>query len=287
LPHEPLREPTLRVFGPGFAELAPEFSASGYEPRGMPPENLWVNVSRSSDPRQVPWAHWIKALPKSIGIHEGGAGAFKGTYRPTVDGCILRGPPSQEFDGADKGGRDFCPVCREAILLKIYQRVSPVDDATPGVEPLRMDFELMKEQEILVQVKQPATHEIQVKFYYSPVTNARPVPQGLRWHRVPDEAANPERRTGRKEPPSHWQEVGSVRRHDGRSTCEVLDVKKLLRADKAKPGHYAVVALVSDPASVRHEKWVLKDPDQLLTELLVWEIVVEREQGQGISHGGG
>jgi hypothetical protein len=59
LPHEPLREPTLRVFGPGFAELAPEFSASGYEARGMPPENLWINVSRSSDPKQVPWAHWI------------------------------------------------------------------------------------------------------------------------------------------------------------------------------------------------------------------------------------
>lgn len=34
------------------------------------------------------------------------------------------------------GGGDFCPVCREQMLLHVHRRVNPIDDATPHDPPV-------------------------------------------------------------------------------------------------------------------------------------------------------
>ncbi|MFO0985374.1 MAG: M64 family metallopeptidase [Planctomycetota bacterium] len=145
LPGEPQREPIMRVCGFGFGNLAEESSSSSYQSVGRPAES--VNISSSNDPKLVPWAHWIKALPERVGVYEGGAGAFKGVYRPTADGCVMR------------GGREFCVVCRERRCCSRSTAASPVDDATPGEVPITIDQALKTPCEIFVQVKEPRSHQ--------------------------------------------------------------------------------------------------------------------------------
>jgi hypothetical protein len=187
------------------------------------------------------------------------------------------GNPNRPTGTGSTGGREFCVVCREAVVLKIYEQVSPVDDATPGNQLLRVPASLKQDLEVFVKVKDPRRHRIQAQFYFSALDDQHLLPPGISWVPLPEKAPNPARIRGVKEPPQGWTEIEASSKTERGVVSYTVDLKKVLRSEKAKPGRYGIVALVTDPGSVGREKWVIRDPDHLLRELLVWQIEVFEE----------
>ena len=44
----------------------------------------------------------------------------RGAWKPTTSGCLM-----------EAGGRAFCRVCREALVLAIYRHVDPIEGCKP------------------------------------------------------------------------------------------------------------------------------------------------------------
>jgi hypothetical protein len=82
-----------------------------------------INVSSTPDPTKVPWAHWIAAKNPVVSVYEGAAGRARGAWKPTSGECVM--------DHADF----FCPVCQEAVVLRIYSLVDPIETSAPAVAP--------------------------------------------------------------------------------------------------------------------------------------------------------
>ena len=55
-----------------------------------------------------------------IGVYRGGVGCLKGAWRPNTTTCLMH------------KGREFCTVCREALVLRIYRYVDPIDGVRPA-----------------------------------------------------------------------------------------------------------------------------------------------------------
>jgi hypothetical protein len=84
------------------------------------------NTTALSDPAQIPWKHLLtpgKEIPSvpgsgGVGLFEGGGTYNGGRYRPT-DSCMMA------------GGDRFCPVCTEAIEVRMADLTGQVQAATP------------------------------------------------------------------------------------------------------------------------------------------------------------
>ncbi len=111
----------IHEWGHAFADLLDEYTSevgyTGKTPRGD-------NVSDSPDPEQAPWKHWLEAGTEGVGMFPGGAGRSQGAWRGTASGCAMSSGPS------------FCLICREVIVARIYDLVSPLDEASPAGENL-------------------------------------------------------------------------------------------------------------------------------------------------------
>ena len=123
-------EIALHEMGHSLADLADEYvDPLILETAGLPAfeEGRYKNVSTSSDPAVVPWAHFIDpALPLPQLAADGGVGVFQGgLYRPTG---VYRGTFDSRMRSFDK---PFGPVNTEQWILRLYTLTEGVREVTP------------------------------------------------------------------------------------------------------------------------------------------------------------
>ncbi len=244
----------VHEWGHAFGGLGDEYSDHTHERGGVSER---ANVAATDDPERVPWKHWLAARHPSVGVYEGASGQVSDAWRPTASGCIMN------------DGEAFCPPCREALVLRIYSLVDPIEEVVPPApprtirEPLRMASDTL---ELTVRVLRPATHDLEVSWWLEsadkyPLSGADSAAaadeDGKRRARRPLQPidARPTRRQG----------AGP----DG------LDTLRIARTDHA-PGLYRVTCRVRDTTELRGEKfpWVLEDRHGLLESERVWWVEV-------------
>ncbi|TAH39512.1 MAG: hypothetical protein EYC70_01635 [Planctomycetota bacterium] len=244
-------------WGHAFAGLADEYDDDvGYTgPPGEAP-----NLATTDDPKKVPWRHWLDVRGTEVGIHRGGGGRVRGTWKPSVRGCAMN------------AGRDYCPVCREQIVLNLYRYVDPIDAVVPDAHPyarpeagakdgiLRGD----KPHELGVTVLQPKSHELEVRWWVLPAEQAPPPPAGA------GEKSRSER--GPLAPLEDKPAAQSRRNGKGEHAFK-------MRPDEFEPGLYRVVCRVRDTTEMSGDRlpWVLKDDGGLLESECGWWVLVEPE----------
>ena len=113
-------EIALHEIGHSFSGLADEYAGettpyTGYEP-------VEVNATKYSDPNTVKWSNWIGYADPNhpemgvVGVYEGARYYNYGLYRPTQTSKMR------------SLGNPFNAVCREQLILNIYNSVDPLDD---------------------------------------------------------------------------------------------------------------------------------------------------------------
>jgi hypothetical protein len=126
------------------------------------PDTEEPNTTRQTNRTLVKWNAWISpstpvpttppdSYPNVVGLFEGAHYHSTGWYRPRLD-CLMR-----------HNYVPFCEVCREALVLALYQRVRPVDAFSPastnlsvsGTQALVFDLSLL----------QPTTNTLTVQWY--------------------------------------------------------------------------------------------------------------------------
>jgi hypothetical protein len=116
------KEIALHEAGHGLHQLADEYYGKGVYTRREPRE---VNVT--ADSTGAKWSHWIGYVDKdtvlgTVGVYEGAIYADKGAYRPT--------PNSKMGWTSDRRPASFNAICREKIILDIYDIVRPVESSS-------------------------------------------------------------------------------------------------------------------------------------------------------------
>ncbi len=120
--------------GHTFANLADEYT----EPYpGFPPGDDEPNVDFDFAFDDLKWNAWVDPstpLPSlvaaavddynPVGAYEGARYVDTGIYRPAPS-CMMRGVSF-----------DYCAVCRQALVLAIYDWVEPIDDVSPEPGPV-------------------------------------------------------------------------------------------------------------------------------------------------------
>jgi len=252
----------IHEWGHAFGELGDEYSSRTSKHRTASGS---INVSLTDDPKKVPWRHWLEARHPSVGIHEGASGQPMHAWRPTASGCVMN------------DGQEFCPVCREALVLRLYSIVDPIDEVTPRPPPpgIREPILLWKDPiEIRVRTLKPATHDLEVRWWIEaaglyPIT---PGPGPAEAHGLtPPPKETPDDRTPRG--PLRPLPVAPYKEHD--TDENGLAVLRIAR-DELKPGLYRVTCRVNDTTRLRGERfpWVLKDERGVLESERVWWLEV-------------
>jgi hypothetical protein len=232
----------IHEFGHSFAGLADEYSRDT-SPRGTPTRG--PNVSESPDPRMAPWAHWHKRYPNKYKTHEGAAAVYKGVWRPTPDGCVMR------------AAHDFCPICREAIVLKIYSYVRPIDRMTPVADLIELVAGGEKKS-IEVFPIVPKSHRLTVE--WSVLAEGTP---GF-------ESSFPKQ----GHTPLPGKRIAGKRETVGKRPCHFVEIQDLLVRRKIGIGRHRIFARVVDPGKVRGDIWVLKDRNGVCTQTVSWYVTV-------------
>ncbi|MDP6408396.1 MAG: M64 family metallopeptidase [Planctomycetota bacterium] len=245
---------TIHEWGHAFAELGDEYATKTHERGGV---SRRVNVSDTDDPEEVPWAHWIKAGVRGIGVYEGASGQVRGAWKPTSGGCVM------------ESGEFFCPPCREALVLRIYSIVDPIESCSPLPHPRRHAVQLVLDDplEFEVEVMRPENHRLEV-----------------RWWVIPERGApmEPEERLQR------YRNRHTDRRGRGPLAMIPLDPAATSRGQRSgrhrfrlergdlESGRYRVLCRARDRTLLRGERtpWVLEDPDDLLVSQRAWWVVV-------------
>ncbi len=117
----------IHELGHSFGLLADEYETPypGYPILDEP------NTTQETERNRIKWRSWIQAatpiptppLPEYgsvVGLFEGARYQSKGWYRPKLN-CLMRSL-----------GQPYCEVCREAMMLRFYQLVRPVDVVQPA-----------------------------------------------------------------------------------------------------------------------------------------------------------
>ncbi|MBL8861650.1 MAG: hypothetical protein JNK02_06520 [Planctomycetes bacterium] len=247
---------TVHEWGHAFGRLGDEYDSEQSAHQGA--TGRAPNVSDTGDPAQVPWAHWLEAKHPSVGVYEGAAARRKGAWKPTTSGCTMQ------------SGERFCVVCQEALVLRIYAFVDPIDATTPEPQPHRSAPPLQvgpEGLEIEVRVMRPSSHELEVTWWILPearfpVTGG--AAPGARSTTSKDRA-----KRGRLEPLGDAPHRKPRREASGRHVLRI--------APKDLPsGKHLVVCRAKDTTEIRGERWpwVLSDPDGLLESERSWWIEV-------------
>jgi len=239
----PDKSVTVHEFGHAFSRLLDEYQGNPNPP--TPPARAMIrapNASTTPDPKKVPWAHMIKKRVKGVGVHEGGATYTKGVWRPART-CAMNAA----------GATSFCPVCREATVLVIYEHVSPVDIVAPPTE-LEVSVAVGDDTRLFVTPMAPLRHKLEVTWHVLAadpeeqsvlVSGSRSVDSGAQ-RRGYRSKLGIVQKGSRKKPRRHGFPVG-----------------------KLAPGLYRVIARVRDTTP-----WVVSDPSYLLEERVSWLVRV-------------
>jgi len=263
----------IHEWGHAFAGLSDEYDVQ----QSVHPGSVrsGINVSDTDDPKLVPWAHWIAAKVPGIGVYQGASGHVRGAWKPTATGCVM---DHSEF---------FCPVCQEAIVLRIYSIVDPVDGCEPPPPPagIREPIDLGEAPvEFRVRPMQPATHELEVRWWVIPTASlpeTRGAPKG-----APGDRARTSVEAKKSSPaPASRAERGPLPLLPGRPhattrpNAEGVHVLRLRAAD-FPAGRYEVICRVRDATQMFDEKWpwVLKDDRGLLESERAWWVRVPEKR---------
>lgn len=105
-------EIAIHELGHSFAALADEYWAGDSYAAEKP------NMSANSNPNTVKWSEWVGESGINVYVH-GTSGVSANWYRPHQS-CEMRFLNQQ-----------FCGVCREAFIDKIYDLTDPIDSYSP------------------------------------------------------------------------------------------------------------------------------------------------------------
>jgi hypothetical protein len=278
----------VHEFGHAFGGLGDEYTS---EPGGMPvgyqrPIGRGVNYSDTPDLARVPWKHWFEkpevARAAGVGAFEGANAHEKGQWRPTTGGCTM----------GSGGGGDFCPVCREVMLLAIYRRVNPIDDLSPpsAVVKVKKAGEKYRVEGTdgvpWVLPLQPTTHRLAVRWKLKRLEDPGTATPS-------DPTAKPE------EPKEEKPKARTGERNHARLPFEGEDLKGAVRPDKQgrplerpvfpegklTPGRYLLTVEVRDEVADENKvdpqtkqkvrvPWVIRDKEDLLVERACWDVMV-------------
>lgn len=138
-----------------FTDLGDEYEYAGVSP--------WetANTTKTSTRAGVRWKHWLEpatpvptpetnAYGSVIGVFQGAAYNATGWYRPKLT-CRMR-----------ENEKPFCSVCSEAILLQVYDRVSPIDSSLPATRAVTAGTGAAPALQVVP--KKPSTHALRVEW---------------------------------------------------------------------------------------------------------------------------
>jgi len=265
----PDKSVTVHEFGHAFARLLDEYQGN---PEPPPPFMAFTlkapNASLTPNPDEVPWAHMLKARVKNVGVYEGGATFNKGVWRPART-CAMNAA----------GANAYCPVCREAAILVIYEYIDPIDatEPPPGREVTVVEG---AEDQLRVTTMKPASHSLDVRWFIAPLAADAPVPAGrpgearpagepppfpvddrtdtgMRFYFAAGRASAP-RDAYAEPPPGEESRLGR-----SKGNLATFPVGKLA------PGRHLVTIEVRDPTP-----HVIKDEKHLLVERTSWAVTV-------------
>ncbi len=229
-------------WGHAFAGLADEYDSDpGYT--GDASES--ANLALTDNPEKVPWAHFLrdKYYKRKVGVHRGGGGRANGTWKPGVRNCTMM------------NGGDYCPVCREQILLAIYRYVDPIDSCLPEARAV-VEVSVGEKVNMLefeVSPMQPATHDLEISWWL------------LEGEHLP------------KLEPLRTRQNGRLRRLEGidQPVMDGSSGRQKIKIDSAELdfGTWTVVCRVADSSVVGGHPWVLQDSRKLLQSERRWLIV--------------
>ncbi len=117
-------EVALHEFGHSFGNLADEYTYGGPVnwPSGEPASaNLTTFTAAQLAVNQAKWYRWLDV--SGVDTFEGGGYSEFGIYRPT-NNSLMRNL-----------GRPFHQVNEEQLIMRVYESVDPIDDATPPLPP--------------------------------------------------------------------------------------------------------------------------------------------------------
>ncbi len=282
----------VHEFGHAFIGLLDEYSNNPGEPTG-----IFTAANASTTPENPPWQHFLDAKYPGVGVYEGGATFYKGVWRP-APGCAMN----------SGGSAPYCPVCREAGVLMIYERVSPIDQIWPPEREVTWAVGAETRPTFRVLPMQPAGHKLQVKWFLGAAPEVTETAKDEEPEYDPEadgEGLDPfERRLRRKRagkgggaakkpalPTPIGFRPGMRRRATGTAHLPLPRGKrirgKMKREKKLGPVHTAIVpdlpvgrhiltVVVWDPAKPKGHKrpWVLKDERALLEDRYEWRIEV-------------
>src|SRR5688572_11398666 len=280
----PTAQSLLHAFGHALAGLADESSSiksfgsgTGMDSRRMekkkkdpPPVPAAPNVSDTYDRTKVPWAHWLKAKEEGdkraekIDVHEGAAFRSSKAWRPVDESlCVMN------------DGQDFCPVCRETVVLLLYSYVRPIDAALACDKVITIEGGASVD--LWVQPMAPATHRLAVGWI---VEKAWPGDKG---------GMDAEGRAGEEgvlqkalrcgDGQAGWRNgegpIFRIPKGDGadgvvKKTPE--GVREVLTINDARlgTGRFRITAVVRD-----NTDWVLRDSQHLLVDWRTWIVEIK------------
>ena len=225
------------------------------------------NASTTSDRDKVPWAHFLKKKFPGIDVELGGATYYKGVWKPSND-CAMN----------SAGHVNYCAVCREAAVLRIYSYVNPIDAYSPS-DTQELEVTANTDKFLAVTPMKPRSHALDVDWFVEPIGNEVAVPEpverttGARSDRVREALWGPSGGSRGKDPqraatlaqppPGKKDALGTTRKAKDGSAEFIFPVGRL------KPGRYRVTVAVTDTTP-----WVLLDEKRLLEERKTWFVRV-------------
>jgi hypothetical protein len=268
----PDKSVTVHEFGHAFVGLLDEYANNPGPPER--PIRGAANASSTDDPTKVPWAHFLAKKVAGVGVFEGGATYRKGVWRP-ARACAMN----------SAGNNAFCPVCREAGILRIYRYVSPIDAVSPATR-LEVRVTEGKPDVLTVVPMRPKTKALEAQWFVESVgpevvapadaADATPTDEEDDGYDRPSERL--ERllefrglggRRGREDraalatpPPGQASAVGLVKKVEG-------GIEHQFPIGRLKPGRYRITAEIRDATP-----FVLKDDQSLLKERATWIVTV-------------
>jgi hypothetical protein len=105
-------EIAIHELGHSFAGLADEYWAGDIYAAEKP------NMTATSDPNTIKWKDWVGT--NSVGVFPHGSSGNQANWHRPHQNCKMR-----------YLGVDYCSVCSEAIIDKIYSFVTPIEDYLP------------------------------------------------------------------------------------------------------------------------------------------------------------
>lgn len=123
--HPSSAEVAIHELGHSFSFLADEYWAGDFYAGER------ANMTATTDTAKVKWKNWLNT--QNVGIYPYGSSGLQAQWHKPVNGLC-----KMEYLG-----RPFCPVCREAIINRIYQLASPIADYAPKSATLVSDKQPM------------------------------------------------------------------------------------------------------------------------------------------------